>query len=53
MRFLPLEIVQSFKKFLNKLNKKEDENMLNKKKRREEKMEQGMAKQKSNEIQEN
>jgi hypothetical protein len=33
---LPLELVNTFKKFLNKLNKKEDENILNRKKKREE-----------------
>jgi hypothetical protein len=34
--------VSTFKKFLNKLNKREDENLLNKKKRREEKEQGGV-----------
>ena len=43
---IPFELVNTFKRFLNKLNKKEEENLLNKKKKREESKEQGSIKQK-------
>ncbi len=50
---MPVELVQTFKKFLNKLNKKDEENMLNKKKKREEKLDQGIGKVKTGDMQEN
>jgi hypothetical protein len=40
LRFFPLELVNTFKKFLNKLTKKEEETHLKKKKKREELKEQ-------------